>query len=212
MATVSAPKWYHRLSELPALDDASLEAIGLRPYERTTVTQRSGDRGLFGFKSGASFIVDRRVLPSRWHQPGGMEGVTGWRSKLFSREVGVRDWYGATRGEEYDTFPPQSHRRSYGDGTVFVDRLTNAETGEIFEARAREKVRGAWRSYVFERNVKARPTGYHGLKQSCASCHEASDGPGTGGYGTAIVPGDDTVFSRALPLESRNGGFGGGVR
>jgi hypothetical protein len=87
----------------------------------------------------------------------------------------------------------QSNRalvRDYPDGSRFDDVLSHE--GIVFEHRMREKVNGRWRSKVIFSNVDARPNGYHGLKVTCASCHEEA---GTGGYGEGLVPGGDTIIS-----------------
>ncbi len=196
--TFGKTKWYHKLSGLARVDDNSLRGIGLVPYESTRVTQESGNRS----GGGASYIRSRfdPRIPSKWHQPGGLEGVTGWTSKLYIYEEGVQDWY----GRDYNN-DALIHRRRYGPGSVTVDILSTDKG--IFSARAREKTGediDDWVSYEFVRNVKSEPKGYVRPK-SCMECHQAGDGPGFGGYGGPIVPGDDTVFSRALPLQARSG-------
>lgn len=142
--------------------------------------------------------VPRSLLKAEWQVPGGMEGVEGWRSDLY-RYVPA-GWQRSWRAllPVVNSFGSVQHElgftRSYPDGTFFVDALSNAK-GEPFEIRMREKHNGKWESYVAWRNVAARPAGYHGLTRSCASCHNYTNGPGTGGYGVGLIPGGDTVFS-----------------
>lgn len=140
--------------------------------------------------------VPRSALLPKWQVPGGMEGVTGWRSDLYKMipdggllwtgNIPVKNSFGHFQTE-------LGHKRSYPDGTVFFDVLTNAKTNEIFEHRERRKVAGQWKSRVVYSDDDARPRGYVGLKGvSCSSCHNEA---GTGGYGVGLVPGGDGVIS-----------------
>lgn len=154
--------------------------------------------------------------PHLWHQSGGMYGVRGWRSEKYvalppgkmpeEKFERLRNWNGT------------SYQRNTGlwvwfpVGTVFVDRLINEETGEVFEDRRREKVRIddrdtrlGWNSYVYDSNPSARPKGYTGLTRTCQSCHNQA---GLGLYAKGGAPGSDTVFSYPLPwhLVDRPGG------
>ncbi len=142
--------------------------------------------------------VDRRQLKAETFVPGGMESVQGWRSDLYRyvppgwqrswrARMPVVNSFGATQYELGWT-------RAYPDGTYFIDALSNSE-GEPFEIRMREKIGGRWQSYIAWKNIDARPTGYHGLNRSCASCHEQA---GTGGYAVGLWPGGDTVLSDPL--------------
>ncbi len=153
--------------------------------------------------------MPRTANELKYQVPGGMEGLAGWRSDLYkfvpeSPEIFV----GSISVRQSSTYNPFlrryveggtqnefGFRRRYPDGTYFVDVLSNTQ-GEVFEARVREKQNGQWESYVAYKNVKARPDGYHGLKQSCASCHADT---GTGNYGAALVAGGDTVISDPFP-------------
>ena len=145
--------------------------------------------------------VHRFNLPRKWHQPGGMEGLTGWRSDLYKHvpEGWQRQW--TDRLSVLNSFGNFQNElgwtRAYPDGTEFHDVLSNAETGEVFEHRLAEKKDGRWDRRVVYRNRAAHPVGYKGLQGlQCASCHQEA---GTGGYGVALVPGADTVLSDPFP-------------
>lgn len=167
---------------------------GLVSYQPAKLTQISFDRELSGIRGRALIQpVSRYVLPAKWHQPGGLQGVSGWRSDLY-KLAGARNWRGPTSVPE--VYPPVTFQRTYEDGSLFVDVLSNAESGKVFEARAREKTGGEWHSYVFFRDKRNRPAGYAGLNQSCVSCHGEA---GTGAYGSGYVLGGDTVLSDPIP-------------
>lgn len=135
-------------------------------------------------------------LEPKWRHSGGMEGIRGVRSEKF-RTVprGLESWIGDisvrnSLGYDQDN---RGIKRNYPDGTRFDDVLWHE--GAVFEHRVREKVKGRWRSTVVYSNPRARPAGYTGLKDTCASCHEQA---GTGSYGAGLVPGGDTVLSDPL--------------
>jgi hypothetical protein len=122
-----------------------------------------------------------------------MEGIKGWKSDLYRYVPYEPDhWIGDISVlNSFNNFQKnRGHLRSYPDGTEFHDVLSKDDV--VFEHRIREKVNGKWESYVAYKNVDARPEGYTGLTQSCASCHEKA---GTGGYAVGLVPGGDTVLS-----------------
>lgn len=138
----------------------------------------------------------------RWHQPGGLEGVSGWTVERFRHlppGTAVRAWVGNVSVK--NGFTPTSTQqnrgilRSYPDGTRFDEVLRNAD-GAVFEHRVREKRNGKWLSTVHFKDEAARPAGYHGLTVSCSSCHAEA---GTGKYAEGLVPGGDTVLSDPLP-------------
>lgn len=148
---------------------------------------------------------------TRWHQPGGMHGLKGWKSeryKYLPPGKSVRHWIGNIEVENSipnglrkpDGTPDhyrQNNRgilRAYPDGTRFDELLMNTD-GRIFEHRVREKVDGKWLSTVYFKDEEARPTGYNGLKVTCSSCHAEA---GTGKYNDGLVPGGDTVLSDPL--------------
>lgn len=142
--------------------------------------------------------VHRSGLLGRWRVPGGMEGVE-FRSTLY-KYVPVREsnWRGMIPVlNSFGYFQNElGNLRSYPDGTVFVDVLSNAD-GRVFEQRVREKDGGEWKSYVHYRDRSAYPKGYAGLKgQTCIECHQQA---GTGGYGVGLVPGGDGVISDKIP-------------
>jgi hypothetical protein len=167
---------------------------GSERYREATVTQ-------------SIFVLDNmdtiRPVPvssleSKWHQSGGMDGLTGWRSEKWRLvpepgvhnalgRIGVKNSYGYT----------QHHVglvRSYPVGSRFDDLLYGPD-GRLFEHRSRRKQTKGWVSELLYENEEARPKGYSGLKVSCMSCHGES---GSGKYGAGLVPGGDTVLSDPL--------------
>ncbi len=137
----------------------------------------------------------------KWGQPGGMFGVKGWKSTLYKYiPEGGQQWVGNIAVWSGSNFQMnRGWKRAYPNGTIFVDVLS--KDGVIFEKRIREKQNGSWEQYVSFKNTAARPSGYNGLKQRCAFCHNDRDGPGTGGYATGLVPGGDLTISDPLPFE-----------
>jgi hypothetical protein len=131
-------------------------------------------------------------LKKKWQTSGGMKDIAGVKSVKY-RTVPDAVKYMVKSIEVWNGSNFQSNRalvRDYPDGSRFDDVLSHE--GIVFEHRMREKVNGRWRSKVIFSNVDARPNGYHGLKVTCASCHEEA---GTGGYGEGLVPGGDTIIS-----------------
>jgi hypothetical protein len=145
----------------------------------------------------------RDLLDRRWHQPGGLEGVTGWTSERYRTlpdGVGVRVWVGdlvVKNGLGYRQ-PNKAILRIYPEGTRFDEILRNSETKKIFEHRSRILKSSGWESRVEYAGSAARPRGYSGLKVSCASCHREA---GTGGYAEGLVPGGDTVLGDPMPWQ-----------
>ena len=136
-------------------------------------------------------------LKSKWHQSGGMEGIEGAKSdkyKLLPKPP--REWIGDIQVLNSLGYmqPNRGMKRLYADGSRFDDVLSVG--GVVFEHRVRRKVAGEWKSEVVYEDEKARPKGYAGLNQSCASCHNEA---GTGSYSSGLVPGGDTVLSDSLP-------------
>jgi len=181
---------------------------GAEPYESARYTQNIAvvnDRDRIAPHTIAS-LPDRR-----WHQPGGLEGVSGWRSERYRHLPGpVRTWVGNVEvensiptgrlkpdgtPEHYRQFN-RSIQREYPDGTRFDELLVNAATGKVFEHRVRTKRAGRWLSEVWHKDEAQFPAGYAGLKVSCSSCHAEA---GTGKYDAGLVPGGDTVLSDPLP-------------
>ncbi len=162
--------------------------IGLVRYRRAQYTQE------IAVTNNVDRItpVHRSKLESKWHQSGGMEGISGYHSDVYKfvpagMRVGIANiqvWNGS------NFQPNRGWTRSYPDGTVFFDVLS--KDGEVFEARERRKENGNWKSRVVFKDEAHRPTGYKGLTVSCASCHDEA---GSGNYGVGLVPGGDTVLS-----------------
>ncbi len=183
---------------------------GLVHYAPSRYTQRIFNRG--EGPQGTSLIqpVDRASLPdARWHQSGGMLGLEGWRSDLYKyvpeRMLHERKTI-SVENSSGDFQTEWSWQRSYPDGTVFMDVLSNQASGKVFSHRVRTKNNGQWKSREVYRDEAEYPVGYVGLKQSCSSCHDET---GTGGYAVGLVPGGDTVFSDPLPVEFGGDRFGG---
>jgi hypothetical protein len=139
-----------------------------------------------------------RHFDAKWHQSGGLAGLTGATSRKFRTlpegksvasvlgGISVKNSFGFFQTE-------LGIVRTYPDGTRFDDILI--ARGGVFEHRAREKVSGSWKSRVVYTNNADRPAGYVPLRQSCDSCHGES---GSGGYGVGLVPGGDGVLSDPL--------------
>lgn len=155
----------------------------------------------------------KNMEDKRWHQPGGLLGVKGWKVEKFKylpQGTEVKTWIGKIEVENSipnglrkpDGTPDHFRQlndglqRQYPDGTRFDEVLRNADTGKVFEHRVRSKEEGKWRSVVHFKDEDARPAGYAGLKVTCSSCHKEA---GTGKYADGLVPGGDTVLSDPLP-------------
>ncbi len=165
---------------------------GLRRYRRARRTQS------IAVVDGRDSIqpVSRFDLEAKWHVPGGLMGVEDWKSDLYRvlpsapavwiGNIDVLNSFGnyqANRG----------YKRSYPAGTMFADVLSHK--GRVFEVRYAEKREdGTWDRYVAFKDAAARPIGYLGLQgQRCASCHDGF--PGSGNYGSGLIPGGDSIFS-----------------
>jgi hypothetical protein len=170
---------------------------GAVQYESAKLTQ-----SLSQVREIGSPVFVRRTLPVRisdlpdtdWHQSGGMHGIKDAVSVKY-RTGNAKSWYGAIPVlNVYGHYQPEMGVvRVYPDGTRFDDVLSYR--GKVFEHRVREKAEGAWSSSIVFKDEAARPPGYTGLKQTCASCHNRA---GRGTYGAGLNPGGDTVFSDAL--------------
>ncbi len=174
---------------------------GLRPFVRARYTQE------IATTNGAPRItpMPRDQVASKWHQSGGMEGISRdlWQSDVFKLVPGDEEYVSVKPIPVFNGSNDQYEQGWAGDfpsGTVFVDMLSNRESGKVFELRVREKENGKWRSFVAFRDKAQRPVGYAGLQGvQCASCHNRVDGPGTGPYAGPLVPGRDTIVSAAFP-------------
>jgi hypothetical protein len=190
----------------PASDYDPLLPEGARSYQSARYTQSIAilnERDVIRPVSVAS-------LPdTRWHQPGGMEGLTGWESERYRYLPAgkrVTAWIGNVEVENGIPDPrrpgknyTQRNRailREYPVGTRFDELLRNKETGRVFEHRVRIKSKGGkWLSEVWFKDETQFPAGYTGLTVSCSSCHAEC---GTGKYDAGLVPGGDGVFSDPL--------------
>jgi hypothetical protein len=175
---------------------------GIRRYRPARYTQRIAVTD----NRDSITPVPRSQLEAKWQVPGGLVGLTGWKSDLrrYIPEGGVQGianiavWNGSSFQNN------RGHVRRYPTGTVFMDILSNTETGKVFEHRIAEKNEdGTWERYVAFRDPEQRPLGYVPLKShQCASCHAEA---GTGGYATGLVPGGDTVLSDEFGDLERSG-------
>src|SRR6185369_2028701 len=122
------------------------------------------------------------ALEERWQVPGGMAGVVGWQSDLYKFvPEGGSVWVGGISVKNsLGYFQTEGGwKRSYPVGAWFADVLSHR--GKVFEVRFAEKQDDGWHRYVAFKDRAARPPGYTGLKQSCASCHDGDEKPGSGG-------------------------------
>jgi hypothetical protein len=149
------------------------------------------------------FDVIKRVPTSKhdnddWKQPGGLRGIKGWTQERYVylpkepvtevRSIQVKNSFGYYQ-------PNRAIVTTFPVGTEFHDLLSCE--GKVFEHRCRVKRANSWQNVIIYVNPQARPDGYNGLTQACASCHKSRDdkGPGSGDYDGPLAPGSDTVFS-----------------
>jgi hypothetical protein len=141
--------------------------------------------------------IHRSNLEHKWQVPGGMSGVDGWHSDLY-RYVPSRPTEYVGNIPVFNGSNDQMNRgwiRRYPNGTIFADVLSNRD-GKVFEVRMRSKENGVWTDDVAYRDKSARPVGYNGFSsRQCVECHNHTNGAGTGGYASGLVPGSDTVLS-----------------
>lgn len=149
-------------------------------------------------------VVPVKRVAARWHQSGGMEGLVHTSVKYRTVPRGTVTKLGPIQVKNslgyYQT--ETGVVREYPDGARFDDVLSVG--GTVFEHRVREKRDGEWRSRIAYSDASARPLGYAGLKQTCASCHDES---GSGDYGAGLVPGGDTVLSDPIRFSQASPSF-----
>lgn len=173
--------------------------IGLVRYKPARFTQRIYNQG------EVTERIQRSGLEEKWNVPGGMAGLSGWKSEVYRFVPSPpKVWRGGILVK--NSLPPpdgwqweRGWKREYPDGTYFADVLS--ANGVFFEVRYREKIGGRWSNFVAYKNVAARPAGYHGLTmQACTECHNQA---GSGSYGVGLVPGgDETISDQFEALES----------
>lgn len=172
-------------------------------YEPTRVTQKIYTMN--GFTEHYIDKVPTTGIDPRWEQSGGMHGIEGVESvKYRTLPAAARYWVAET--EMWNGSNHQDNRairREYLPGTQFDDVLRYR--GRIFEHRVRRKLpSGKWSSKVVYSDSRARPPGYNGLQQTCASCHDRAgmanreEGRTASNYDKGLPPGGDTVFSDPL--------------
>ena len=183
-----------------ALPSVDMLTKGMTKYVPAKYTQQSFNRS----GQGSNKIIHRSTLEEKWNVPGGLAGLRGWTSVLYRNKAHVNNWFGHVDPND----SPQigvwgseiTHQRSYDDGAVFADILTN-DKGQPFEVRLAEKIDGQWHRYIAFKDPDARPIGYTSpTRKECRACHVQA---GSGGYGNAMIPGGDEVLSDPLTgLES----------
>lgn len=103
---------------------------------------------------------------------GGMVGLTGWHSTKYVAIPGkVKVWKESTEVRAFSKVP--RWRWEFPTDTEFFDVLSN-DKGEVFEARKAKRLESGWKHEVVFKDESARPKGYAGLNQSCASCHDTA--------------------------------------
>ena len=163
------------------------------------------------FNRTVTQAVPRSHLEAKWNVPGGLEGISGWKSDLYRSVPGQASvwrgdievwagnyWQWGNGSVVYEGGVPKkayqtemAWQRSYPVGSWFADVLS--KDGGVFEVRVREKREAGWESYVAYRDPKYRPDGYVVLpSRSCNECHSQA---GSGGYAVGWVPGGDGVIS-----------------
>lgn len=126
-----------------------------------------------------------RLFP--WAVSGGMDKMTGWRSRAAVLIPGkVRVWQERVEAGASRLLP--MYRWSFPDGTVFADVLSSGD--KVFEVRTRTKVNGEWKNRVAWHDAGASPKDFHGAGKACASCHEHAGAQQ--GYGIRIRGSDET--------------------
>ncbi len=105
-------------------------------------------------------FVSEEDYDEPWLVPGGMRGLTGWKS-YTAASVPSSGWTTGTL---------------YSDGQVFIDLLVNARSGRPFELRIRRKAAGRWFNTEAFAAEAERPAGYVGVGK-CADCHGAKSAP-----------------------------------
>lgn len=197
--TMGQPVAYERPKSDPWLSKGLLD--GMTEYKRARYTQS------IAVVNGRDSITahSRESLEEKYRVPGGMVGLTGWKSRFF-RSKPAPDVYLATF-QVLNSFghhqPNRGYARWYDEGAVMDDVLINSETGCVFEHRRRTKLKGyaEWKSEIVYRNAEQRPKGYGGIGiTKCSSCHQDA---GSGSYGAAMVSGSDGVFSDGIPQLER---------
>ena len=102
---------------------------------------------------------------------GGMHDMTGWGSvKGLDIPTGKRIavWEEDTDVRAFSLVP--RWRWQFPQGTVAYDVLYTRNG--IFEIRTQERTARGWSTKVLHKDAEAAPSGYTGLQQSCASCHD----------------------------------------
>jgi hypothetical protein len=164
--------------------------------------------------------VPRTKLEEKWQVPGGLVGITGWKSELYqaplTRMVGVAPitvtngffvhanyGYGWVKTDTPVTQTLRGWTRTYADGQKFIDVLRNSKSGKVFEVREAEKREGRWHRAVTYRDRGERPSGYKVVSINlCAGCHSQA---GSGGYNDGLKPGGDNILSDSFPVLEKQG-------
>jgi hypothetical protein len=162
---------------------ASLVPKGVRFYKLRPLYQN-----MYTMNNGNSRFADPTTIHDAAgpeHHPfivsGGMQGLHGWTSAkglLIPEGAKVSVWKELTDVRAFSLVPRWRWR--FPVGTVAVDALSTDKG--VFEVRMQTREEDGWSTKVSFRDEAARPVGYSGLQQSCASCHshtgEIVDVPG----------------------------------
>ena len=102
---------------------------------------------------------------------GGMESFTGWGSvKGLDIPNGKRIVVWEEEADVRGTQNIARWRWQFPQGTVAYDVLYTKNG--IFEIRTQERTKNGWSTKILHKDQEAVPSGYTGLQQSCASCHD----------------------------------------
>lgn len=136
--------------------------------------------------------LSRTSQERKWLFPGGLAEIGGWQSDLYKSDE-VKPWRAMIPAlNSSGSYQLEAGwYRSYPDGTWFADVLST--DGKPFEIRVREKIDGAWDSYVAFRDPLHYPIGYVPMTANkCMVCHQEA---GQARYSGAAIPGSDSVIS-----------------
>lgn len=172
----------------------SVRLIGMERYEPATATQ-----SIFKYTGNPHGIirsVPRADTEAKYRVPGGLLGVSGWRSELYRyTPTKPRQWFGmigvtnSLGSVQYEA----AYQRSYDDGCEFDDVLINTDTDRVFEHRIAQKVDGKWERFIAFKDQSERPDGYIPPRSGeCATCHSDA---AKGKYGVGLPAGSDEIFS-----------------
>lgn len=166
---------------------------GMERYQPFELTQ-----SIFKYVNNPNGIirgVNRSATEAKYQVPGGLLGVSGWRSELYRTKIRAveRPAFIGVKNDSNNYQNEVAFLRSYPDGAEFDDVLINISTNRVFEHRVAQKVDGKWERFVAYRDSTQAPPGYVAPRsKDCSSCHKDA---ASGGYGVGLAPGGDEIFS-----------------